>query len=71
MTTDKHDRVRVTPEKELARLSPNVAVLGAVSLLMGMSSAMMYGLLPVFLVAVLGANTTTVGLIDKRFGPGR
>ena len=35
-------------------LSPNVAGLGFVSLLMGMSSAMIYGVLPVFLVVVLG-----------------
>jgi 1-acyl-sn-glycerol-3-phosphate acyltransferase len=52
------------PAKHLARLSPNVAVLGIVSLLMGMSSAMIYGLLPVFLVTVLGATATTVGLIE-------
>ena len=38
-------------------LSPNVPVLGLVSLLMGMSSAMIYGVLPVFLVVVLGAST--------------
>ena len=47
-----------------ASLSPNVAVLGVVSLLMGMSSAMIYGLLPVFLVTVLGASTATVGVIE-------
>jgi MFS family permease len=52
------------PEQQLARLSPNVAVLGIVSLLMGMSSAMIYGLLPVFLVTVLGATAATVGLIE-------
>ena len=34
------------------------------SLLMGMSSAMIYGLLPVFLVTVLGASTLSVGLIE-------
>ena len=51
-------------EEHLARLSPNVVVLGIVSLLMGMSSAMIYGLLPVFLVTVLGASATTVGLIE-------
>ena len=45
-------------------LSPNVAVLGVVSLLMGMSSAMIYGLLPVFLVTVLGAGAASVGLIE-------
>src|SRR6516165_5156959 len=64
MTTDEHDSTRAAPEKEAACLSPNVAVLGIVSLLMGMSSAMIYGLLPVFLVTILGASTTTVGLIE-------
>ena len=46
------------------RLSPNIVVLGVVSLLMGMSSAMIYGLLPVFLVTVLGASMTSVGVIE-------
>ncbi len=35
------------------RLSPTIAWLGVVSLLTAMSSAMVYGLLPVFLVKVL------------------
>jgi MFS family permease len=46
------------------RLSRNVPMLGLVSLLMGMSSAMIYGILPVFLVVVLGASTASVGLIE-------
>jgi len=46
------------------RLPPNVVVLGIVSLLMGMSSAMIYGVLPVFLVSVLGASMTSVGVIE-------
>jgi MFS family permease len=45
-------------------LSANVVVLGIVSLLMGLSSAMIYGVLPVFLVTVLGASMATVGLIE-------
>ena len=45
-------------------LSPNVAVLGIVSLLMGMSSAMIHGVLPVFLVTVLGASMASVGAIE-------
>jgi MFS family permease len=49
--------------QEPACLSPNVIVLGVVSLLMGMSSAMIY-LLPVFLVTVLGASTASVGFIE-------
>jgi MFS family permease len=39
-------------------------VLGVVSLLMDVSSEMIHGLLPVFLVSVLGASTTVVGLIE-------
>src|SRR6201981_577021 len=38
--------------------------LGFVSLLMDISSEMIHGLLPVFLVSVLGASTTMVGLIE-------
>lgn len=47
-----------------ARLSPNVAALGVVSLCMGMSSAMIHALLPVFLVNVLGASPLFIGLIE-------
>lgn len=39
------------------QLSPNVIRLGFVSLLTAMSSAMVYGLLPVFLVKSLGVTT--------------
>ena len=46
------------------RLSPNVAALGYVSMLTAMSSAMIYGLLPVFLVRVLGISIASVGLIE-------
>jgi len=46
------------------RLPPNVAALGYVSMLTAMSSAMIYGLLPVFLVKVLGASVASVGLIE-------
>ena len=46
------------------RLSPNVAALGFVSLLTAVSSAMIYGLLPVFLVRVLGVSMASVGLIE-------
>ena len=41
-----------------------VWVLGFVSLAMDISSEMIHGLLPVFLVSVLGAGTTAVGLIE-------
>jgi len=47
-----------------ARLSPDVAALGVVSLCMGMSSAMIYALLPVFLVNVLGASPLFIGFIE-------
>src|SRR3990172_185991 len=45
-------------------LSPNVVALGWVSMLTAMSSAMIYGLLPVFLVRVLGVSMASVGLIE-------
>ncbi len=48
----------------IKRLSPDVATLGLVSLLTAISSAMIYGLLPVFLVRVLGVNVASVGLIE-------
>lgn len=41
-----------------------VWLLGLVSLLMDISSEMIHGLLPVFLVGVLGAGTSLVGLIE-------
>jgi MFS family permease len=46
------------------RLSPNVTALGLVSLLAAISSAMIYGLLPVFLIRVLGISVASVGLIE-------
>jgi len=48
----------------LSRLSPNIALLGLVSLLTATSSAMVYGLLPVFLVKVLGASIGIVGVME-------
>jgi MFS family permease len=45
-------------------LPRNVVALGAVSLLMGTSSQMIHGLLPLFLVVALGASTASVGLIE-------
>ncbi len=41
-----------------------VWVLGFVSLLMDVSSEMVHGLLPVFLVVTLGASTVTLGIIE-------
>lgn len=47
-----------------SRLPRGVIALGLVSLLMDTSSEMIHSLLPVFLMAVLGANTLVVGLIE-------
>ena len=46
------------------RLSPNVTALGFVGMLTAMSSAMIYGLLPVFMVRVLGISIASVGIIE-------
>src|SRR5512146_1990399 len=54
------DRDEPTPQ----RLPRHILVLGIISLLTAMSSAMVYGLLPVFLVQVLGANVASVGVIE-------
>jgi MFS family permease len=45
-------------------LPRHIAVLGVISLLTAMSSAMVYGLLPVFLVKSLGATMASVGFIE-------
>jgi MFS family permease len=49
---------------EASRLSPNIVALGCVSMLTAMSSAMIYGLLPVFMVTVLGISIASVGVIE-------
>ena len=54
----------IGPRPDCRRLSPNLAVLGVVSLLMGMSSAAIYGLLPLFLVTIVGAGVASVGFIE-------
>jgi len=46
------------------RLPPAIWALGFVSLLMDVSSELIHSLLPVFLVAGLGASVLTVGLIE-------
>ena len=46
------------------RLPRHILVLGIISLLTAMSSAMVYGLLPVFLVRILGATVASVGVIE-------
>ncbi|MGH2397273.1 MAG: MFS transporter, partial [bacterium] len=45
-------------------LSKNVVALGLVSLLTDVSSEIIYPLLPLFLISVLGASRTYVGLIE-------
>ena len=42
----------------------SVIALGLVSLLMDVSSELIHGLLPVFMITVLGASTVAVGLIE-------
>jgi MFS family permease len=51
-------------ERAWRRLPAGVWQLGFVSLLMDVSSEMIHALLPVYLVAVLGASTLTVGFIE-------
>lgn len=46
------------------RLPASIWALGFVSLLMDISSEMIHSLLPVFMVAVLGVNMLTVGIIE-------
>ncbi len=46
------------------RLPRHIAILGIVSFLTAMSSAMVYGLLPVFLVRVLHTTIASVGIIE-------
>jgi MFS family permease len=50
--------------EEARTLSPNIAALGYVSMLTAMSSAMIYSLLPVFLVRALGIAVSSDGLIE-------
>src|SRR5262249_19298270 len=49
---------------QLGRLPHGVWALGFVSMFMDISSEMIHSLLPVFLVATLGASTEVVGLIE-------
>ena len=48
----------------VSRLPEGVVALGFVSMLMDTSSEMIHGLLPLFLVSVLGASAFTVGVIE-------
>lgn len=53
-----------TTQRSLLRLPLSIWALGVVSLFMDVSSEMIHGLLPVFLVSALGASVATVGLIE-------
>src|SRR5262249_47024375 len=51
-------------KSSLTRLPGGIWALGFVSMMMDISSEMIHGLLPVFLVSVLGASTEMVGVIE-------
>jgi MFS family permease len=46
------------------RLSPNIAALGYVSMLTAISSAMIYSVLPIFLVKAMNVSVASVGLME-------
>ena len=54
----------IPPGASARQLHRTVWVLGLVSLLMDVSSEMIHGLLPVFLVGTLGVSAFTLGLIE-------
>ena len=57
--------MRIGPEAGVTiRLPRHIVVLGCISFLTAMSSAMVYGLLPVFLVTVLHVSASFVGVIE-------
>jgi MFS family permease len=62
--TVAHSENRHDDQQISRRLPRHVAVLGVISLLTAMSSAMVYGLLPVFMIKSLGATTAAVGIIE-------
>jgi hypothetical protein len=62
MTTE----VKEQPRTAHSAMPRDVWALGFVSLFMDISSKMIHGLLPVFLVSVMGASTEMVGLQTAR-----
>ena len=59
------DKVELTQGVAAIRTVPrSVLALGFVSLFMDISSEIIHSLLPVFLVAVLGASALSVGIIE-------
>lgn len=57
-------RTAPRPQAAPGGIPPAIWALGLVSLLMDVSSEMIHGLLPAFLVTALGASALTVGLIE-------
>lgn len=53
-----------SPVGAQTHFSRNVVLLGFVSLLTAMSSAMVYGLLPLFLVKIMGTSAAIVGVME-------
>jgi MFS family permease len=64
MARENIDTVEIVKRSGLRAIPRGVWALGFVSMFMDISSEMIHALLPVFLVAVLAANATTVGLIE-------
>ena len=57
--------MQTEPQVSILRQIPrSVWVLGCVSLFMDVSSEIIHSLLPMFLMASLGASATTIGLIE-------
>ncbi len=64
MAASSSTEERVPRPGGLRAIPRSIWALGLVSMFMDISSEMIHGLLPVFLVTVLGASTVTVGLIE-------
>ena len=62
MTTERPELSE--QDRKPRRLPRHVFILGVISFLTAMSSAMVYGLLPVFLIRVLGATIVSIGFIE-------
>lgn len=58
------DPTTPTGKRKTAALPRGIVILGFVSMCMDISSEMIHGLLPVFLVSVLGAGALAVGVIE-------
>ncbi len=56
--------MRAIPKNEIVKIPAGIWALGFVSMLMDISSEMIHSLLPIYLVGVMGASNTFVGLIE-------